>query len=340
MSNQQPHEHEIVAVPRFGRVHDYVGAWAIEPASASALLSLARGMDLAAHVAAAQSEPTQMKSAMSVQPDGRGKSLAVVPIVGVMMKHQSSLGGGTSTVQIRRDLRAAASSDEVSAILLHVDSPGGTVAGTADLGDEVRAAARRKPVYAFVSDLCASAAYWVASQADAVYANHATALIGSIGTVMTMYDMSRAAEQQGVETLVFATGPLKGAGAEGAAISEEQRAYFQALVDDAQRSFDAAVRKGRSLTDLQLKAVRTGGVFGAAEAEERKLIDGVRSLEATVEALVRAAHSRGRRAEDDVEVGDPIPVEEQQPRAEVEAEAPSQQSEPYALRVRLLRAAS
>lgn len=325
----------MITVPHFGRVHDYIGAWAIEPTAANALMTLARSTDLFAHVAETKASPPELKSALSVQPDGRGKSLAVIPIAGVMMKHQSSLGGGTSTVQIRRDIRTAANSDEVSAILLSIDSPGGTVAGTADLGEEVRAAAKKKPVYAFVSDLCASAAFWVASQADAIFANNATALIGSIGTVMTMYDFSKMAEQKGVETLVFATGPLKGAGAEGAPVTEEQRSYFQALVDDAQRSFDAAVKRGRSLTDLQLKAVRTGGVFGAAEAQERKLIDGVQSLEATVESLVRAAYSRtrgGRGAESELPAGD-----EQSPAAQPSA---SVSPEPYALKVRVLRAAS
>jgi signal peptide peptidase SppA len=319
---------ETITVPHFGRIHDYIGAWAIEPTAANALLALARSTNLFAHVLEAKAAPTEVRSALALQPDGRGKSLAVVPLVGVLMKHQSSMGGGTSTVQARRDIRMAANNDDVSAILLSIDSPGGTVAGTADLGEEVRAAAKKKPVYAFVSDLCASAAYWVASQADAIYANNATALVGSIGTVMSLYDESKAAEQQGVETLVFATGPLKGAGTPGAAVTEEQRSYFQALVEDAQKSFDAAVKKGRSLTDLQLKNVRTGGVFGAEDAVDRKLIDGVQSLEATVDALVRATYARGRRAE--VEVT--LEAEEAQPVGV--------SPDPYLLKVRALRAAS
>jgi signal peptide peptidase SppA len=323
---QQP---EIIAVPHFGRVHDYVGAWAIEPVSANALLAMVRSTDLVAHVADSKERALEMRSAMTVQPDGRGKAFAMVGISGVMMKHASSFGG-SGTVQIRRDIRNAAGNDDISAILLNIDSPGGTVAGTADLADEVRAATKKKPVYAFVSDLCASAAYWVASQCDAIFANNATALIGSIGTVMTMYDMSKAAADAGIETLVFATGPLKGAGTQGAVVTEEQRAYFQTLIEDSQKSFDAAVRKGRSLTDLQLKSVRSGGVFGAEDAQERKLIDGIQSLEATVDALVKAAHARGRRAEGEVAI-----------RAKEEQEQPAATSaEPYLLKVRILRAAS
>lgn len=287
-----------ITAPRFARVQDYAGAWAIEPGAGNALVALVRRTDLFAHVErhrAAAGDAPAPRAALELQPDGRGKSVATVRVEGTLMKRASSLGG-SGTVQMRRDIRQAANDAEVSAILLAVDSPGGTVAGTDELAREVRAAAKKKPVYAFVSDLAASAAYWVASQADAVFANSETALVGSIGTIMTVYDVSRAAEAQGVEAVVFATGPLKGAGTEGTAVTEEQRAYFQSIVDAAQGSFDAAVQKGRGLTDAQLKAVRTGGVFPAAEAEAKKLIDGVKTYDQVLALLVKEAYARDRAA--------------------------------------------
>jgi signal peptide peptidase SppA len=293
-----------ITAPRFARVSDYFGPWAIEPLAGRSLWELARGKDLFAHVALERVRaeagdddgPTpEPKSAVELQPDGRGKSVATVRVEGTLMKRASSLGG-SGTVQMRRDLRQAANDADVSAILLAVDSPGGTVAGTDELAQEVKAAAKKKPVMAFVSDLCASAAYWVASQADAIFVNSDTALVGSIGTLMTVYDVSKAAEQQGVEAVVFATGPLKGAGTQGSKITDEQRAYFQSIVDSAQGSFDAAVKRGRSLTDAQLKAVRTGGVFSAAEAEDKKLIDGVKTYDQVIGLLVKEAYSRTRSA--------------------------------------------
>jgi signal peptide peptidase SppA len=221
------------------------------------------------------------------EPTDSGKSIARVVVRGTMMKGQSSFGG-TSTVALRRDIRQAAADPNVSGILLDIDSPGGTVAGTADLAAEVRAARRRKPVWAHIDDLGASAAYWVASQADQLFANDRTALVGSIGTVLTVYDQSAAAEAQGVKPLVFATGPLKGAGAPGSPVTEEQRNYFQSIVDDSQVSFDAAVKNGRNFTADQLAAVKTGGVFPAAKALDLGLIDGIRSIDRTLEALARA----------------------------------------------------
>jgi len=265
-------------------MHEYFGAWAHEPERLLAQWQMVRSIDFARHMAAPQpARPTNVETV----PGKSGQSVAVIKIAGTLMKQQSSMGG-TSTTQLRRDIRTAANDPSVSGLLLAIDSPGGTVAGTADLADEVSKARRRKPVWAHIDDLGASAAYWVASQADAIFANTHTALIGSIGTVMTFYDESKAAANGGVEVLVFATGPLKGAGTPGSAITEEQRAYFQKMIESSQVHFDAAVKSGRGMTQTQLNAVRTGGVFLASEALSLKLIDGIRPYEKTLAELSAA----------------------------------------------------
>lgn len=215
-----------------------------------------------------------------------GKSVAVIDVKNVLMKPATWFG--TSTVQLRSSIAQAASDPNVSGILLAIDSPGGTVAGTAELANDVRLAARSKPVWAQIQDLGASAAYWVASQADQVFANHETALVGSIGTLMTAYDMSEAAKRAGVEALVFATGPLKGTGIPGTPIDEGQRAYLQGVVNALQQSFDTAVRKGRGLSAGQLETVRTGAVFPASQALGLKLIDGIQTASKTLLQLASA----------------------------------------------------
>lgn len=278
---------DTLRVHRFARLDEFFGAWAMEPERFLAQYRLVLGSDLIAHARQQAAAPQPRSPNVELVPGKGGKSVAVVRVLGTLMKQSSSFGG-TSTIQLRRDVRTAAADPNVSAILLAIDSPGGTVAGTADLANEVRQARKSKPVWAHIDDLGASAAYWVASQADAVYANTPTALVGSIGTIQTVYDLSAAAEREGVKTLVFATGPLKGAGVPGSEVTEEQRAYFQDLVDDAQAQFDAAVRAGRGMTAAQLAAVRTGGVFPAGKAVGLKLIDGVRGLDRTIDALASA----------------------------------------------------
>lgn len=291
-------------VPAFSRVTDYAGVWAIEPTAAAALWSRAQATDMPKHVAETQPPKIKAEQVQTVKASN-GALVAVVMLTGTLMKAVSSMDAGTSTVKARREIRAAVADSEVSAVVLAIDSPGGTVAGTADLAQEVINAKKKKPVVAFVSDLGASAAYWVASQADAVYANNATALIGSIGTLAVVYDLSGKAEMDGIKTLVFGTGPLKGAGAPGAPVSDEQQAYFRAMVEDSQKSFDRAVRLGRDMTDARLEKVKTGGVFGATEAQDLGLIDGIKTFEQAVEEA--AAMSRRMRREAnrtaDVQIG-------------------------------------
>lgn len=273
-----------IPVPHFARLNEYFGLWAIESTAATNIATLASTTGLPAHVAANVAKPKPVESTLEMIPVKGGKSIAYVKVAGTLMKQQPSMGG-TSTIQLRRDIRNAANDPNVQAILLGMDSPGGTVAGTADLANEVKTAKRKKPVWAHVDDLCASACYWVASQASAIYANAPTALIGSIGTIVTVYDQSQAAEQQGIRTLVFSTGPLKGLGVPGAPVTEEQQSHMQSLVNELQTHFDAAVMKGRGMNATQLNSVRTGGVFPATDAVSLRLIDGIRSIDATVDAL-------------------------------------------------------
>lgn len=270
-------------LPFLARPADYFGLWSYEPISFSAEWEVYQKTDLAAHMRSAQARPQPPARRVGVA----GKpQVAVVPIQGTMMKGQSSFGG-TSTVMLREEIRQLALDPQVSAILLQIESGGGTVAGTSELAAEVRAARKRKPVHAFVEDLTASAAYWVASQAGAIYANNPLAQVGSIGTIFTVMDSSAAAEKAGVKVHTFTTGPLKGAGMPGTPLTEEQAAHIQDLVDNSQLAFDAAVKQGRSLSDARLAKVRTGGVFPASKALELGLIDGIQSLDATVASLAK-----------------------------------------------------
>lgn len=275
-----------ISFPPFARWDEYLGHWCVEPVFFARMWRAVELMNLPLHMAAGP--PPKAPTLTEMVPARGGKNIAVIKAAGTLMKGQSSLGGATSTIQLRRELRAAVADPTVSGIMLAIDSPGGTVAGTDAVATDVRRARRAKPVHAFIDDLGASAAYWIASQAGAVYAGSPTALVGSIGTVLTVHDASAAAEREGVKTLVFATGPIKGAGTPGTAVSEEQAAYFQSIVNGIQQHFDSAVRSGRQMTASQLAAVRTGGVWPASEAVGLKLVDGIKSLDQAVEALAAA----------------------------------------------------
>ena len=308
---------DLLTMPSFPRAADYGGVWAIEPNAAAALVERARRADLFAHVAASDSPKLQAK-AEAIATGGQGGTIAGVMLTGVLMKSVGSMTDGTSTVEARRAIRQAAADPDVSAILLMIDSPGGSVSGTADLAADVKAASARKPVFAFIDDLGASAAYWIASQAEKVYANTGTAAIGSIGTLSILYDLSAQAEKEGIKVFRFGTGPLKGMGQPGVAVTDEMAAYMQSLVEDSQVMFDAAVKKGRGLTDKKLAEVKTGGVFLAGDALALGLIDGIKSFDAVVSELAGEARKRGKSSST-TRAENPVPTRSATMQTEINA---------------------
>ena len=141
----------------------------------------------------------------------------------------------------------------------------------------------------------ASAAYWIGSQADRIYANDATAMIGSIGTFVGLYDYSGRAEKEGIKAVVIKAGKFKGSGFEGTAITEEQQAHWQSLVDKTQAEFSAAVASGRRLGLARVNELADGRVHLAADAKTLGLIDGIQSYEQTLFDLRTAVRNPGSR---------------------------------------------
>lgn len=290
---------DLLLVPAFARLDDYLGMWSMVPEHFMSIWDMATRMNMRQHV---EEGAEGLRSAIEKLPTASGKNLAVVRLSGLLMKSQSSLGG-TSTIQARRDIRQAAADPEVSGILMLIDSPGGTVAGTHDLATDVKAAAKSKPVWAHIDDTGASAAYWIASQADKITVNSPTALVGSIGTFQVVNDISAAAEKAGVRTLLFSTGPMKGMGTPGTKITDEQAAHYQHLVDSAQQSFDAAVQKGRKFSAKEMATIRSGAVYTANQAMDMGLVDAVQPLGKTLSEMtdmMRKNHGRDMRSEIDL----------------------------------------
>lgn len=271
-------------------VIEHFGLWCINENVLRAAADHFQGHDVLRHVAQHQGTPLN-QTGESVQTTQR---IAVVSIHGVLMKRVSSMADGTSSVRARRQIREAVSDPDVAAIILHVDSPGGTAAGTSDLAAEIRDAGRSKPVWAFIEDLSASAAYWVASAAQRVIANDVSALVGSIGTYQVIHDSSEMANQLGVKVHVIRAGDLKGVGTPGTEVTESHLAEFQRLVNAVNESFLSGVSQGRRLTMERVQELADGRLFTANEALNHKLIDVVQSWDRTINEL--SSQSQQRRS--------------------------------------------
>lgn len=271
--------------------HHYVGTWALWEPHVPVLLEIAQRLKLESHLADFRARLAAQEGA--VTPQVRSDGIVEIRLAGTLMKHISSLEEGTSTVLARRQIRAAAAAEQVRGILLVVDSPGGTVAGTAELAAEIRAARQRKPVHAHIEDIGASAAYLIASQADRLTASE-SAIVGGIGVYTVVHDLSRMAEQSGIQVHVVRFGEFKGAGTPGTPITEEQLAEWQRVVDQFGEDFIATVALGRGMTVDDVRALADGRVWKGADAKKHRFVDAIESYDQTIAQLRASVRTKAR----------------------------------------------
>lgn len=208
--------------------------------------------------------------------------IATVRIDGVLTRRPEfwqAVFDGLSTELIANTIDRLAADESIDAIILRIESPGGEAAGMSEVAKTIRSAAEKKTIVSVADEMIASGAYFMASQTSKIYAASDTAKVGSIGTMMVLYDTSQLFASAGVRPVVLKTGDYKATGAAGTEVTDEQKAYLQGLVNETQALFEDAVKTGRGLSGQQLAAAADGRVFHPAEALRLNLIDGVRTYE-------------------------------------------------------------
>lgn len=222
-----------------------------------------------------------MNGGYAVAPGG----VAVVGIFGPIFKGYAPYYADQS--DLRAQVRQAANDPNVNGIMFLIDSPGGSVAGTADLADEIAAAGKQKPTMAYIEDCGCSAAYWIAASCKEIYANE-SAIVGSIGVVTALMDMSKMAADMGIKVIPIVTGKFKAVGMPGTEVKPEDVAYVQALIDSFFDDFVNGVAKGRGIRGETVRKMEAK-VFKGEQAVEQKLIDGVMSSDKAFGILAKAA---------------------------------------------------
>lgn len=219
--------------------------------------------------------------------------IAVIPVQGVLSQKGSLFS--TSIEGIEREIRAAAADPEVRAIVLDVDSPGGSVFGVQSAADAVHEAASIKRVIAVANPMMCSAAYWLSSAASEIVAAP-SAYVGSIGVFGTHVSVGAMYEKFGVKVTLVSAGKYKTEGNPYEELSEEARGQMQKDVDALYDQFVRAVARGRNVS---LTAVREGYGEGRAllpdDAKAAGLIDRTETM-AQVMGRLQAWRPRAMRA--------------------------------------------
>ena len=215
------------------------------------------------------------------EPYDAENGVRVLPLEGPITRGLGLLGqyfGMADTDRFTAGVKAATADPRVSKILLHIQSPGGDAVGCYEAARAVQNAAKNKPVYAFCDDVMASAAYFIGSAANFIYATPSS-LVGSIGTYTVLTDDTEYWKRMGVEFMVVRSGKFKGAGIDG--FTPEQVAQLQAMVDSYGEQFRLFVDTARN-GDVKRDKME-GQVWLGADAARNGIADG--NVESLAEML-------------------------------------------------------
>lgn len=223
-------------------------------------------------------------------------SIAIIPLHGTIsqrMNMLSAMSGGTSTEQFAAAFREQLNNPRVKAIVLDIDSPGGSSFGVSELANLIMNARGQKPILASINSTGASAAYWIASAADRIFVTPG-GIAGSIGVYAVHQEISQLEANEGVRTTLISAGKNKTRGNPFEPLSDDDQAYIQSLVNDTYDRFvrDVARGRGASLTSVR-NGYGQGDVVTASKALELGMVDGIQTLEETIQT---AATARPRRA--------------------------------------------
>ncbi|MCL4848737.1 MAG: S49 family peptidase [Acidobacteria bacterium] len=265
--------------------------WAMLPAAYEVMV------DVLARRAAGARLTAEEIAARTADGPGRGElqvrdGVAILPVYGVLAPRLNlveEISGGTSTGALTGQLRQALAEPSIHAIVLDVDSPGGSVFGIDELATEIHGARGQKPIVAVARHQAASAAYWLASQADEVVVSP-SGMVGSIGVFVEHWDESAMDAELGLKVTLVSAGKYKTEANPYEPLNDEARAALQATVDGYYALFTRAVARGRG---VPVDAVRSGFGEGrmvmAQAALKAQMVDRVETLDATIRRMARPA---------------------------------------------------
>lgn len=230
----------------------------------------------------------------------REGTVAIVPLRGIIspraaMVQNSSTGGGATAEGFAQAVEQLAGDDDVKAIIVDADTPGGNVLGVDEASAVVAAVRGVKPIVVQVTGNLASAGYWIGASADEIVMSPSSS-VGAIGVRTAYDDISARLEKEGVTREILSAGKFKGEGILGP-LSDETRTYMQGRLDEYYGMFVDRVAQGRGVTaDAVRNGFGQGRMLGAAAAVREGMADRVATMKETLARFgVGAPKSQGRK---------------------------------------------
>ncbi len=214
--------------------------------------------------------------------DARVLSLVVGEGVGVLQVE----GAIDDSRDLLYELKRFKEAPWIKAIVVRIDSPGGAVAPTQEIFEEILKTKKKKPLIASMGGVATSGGYYIASACDKIVSNPGT-LTGSIGVIMQLSNLEELMKKVGVKGYNVKSGVNKDIGSPFQPLSAEGREILQSLVDNVHSQFVTAVAKGRGMDEVQVRKLADGRVYSGAQAKELGLVDEFGTLEDAIDLAAR-----------------------------------------------------
>lgn len=224
-----------------------------------------------------------------------GGKVGVIQINGALTETGSSsmlTSVGSDAEKIMEDIRKAAERDDIKALVLRINSPGGTSVAAQEVGVELdRFRKTGKPVITSMGDVCASGGYWIACSTDRIVANPST-LTGSIGVIMEFSNLEGLYGKIGIREEVIKSGAYKDIGSSTRQLTGEERVMLQDLVNDSYNQFLDQVTRGRKgkMTRQEIVEIADGRIISGRQGKELGLVDDLGNYYEALAIARRMAH--------------------------------------------------
>jgi protease-4 len=207
----------------------------------------------------------------------------------VELRGEIAVESEASAENLIAGLKSAFEDAGAQAVVLRINSGGGSPVQAGIVHDEILRlkAKHQKKVYAVVEEACASGAYYIAVAADQIYADKAS-IVGSIGVLMDSFGAAGAMEKLGIERRLLTAGQNKGIGDPFSPLSDQHRAYLQAMLDQIHQQFIGVVKKGRGSRLKETPETFSGLFWNGEQALALGLVDGLGSLDYVAREVVKA----------------------------------------------------
>lgn len=229
---------------------------------------------------------------------GKGENkIAVINVDGIIVETIQSSGISSlsdnyaSAREIKKILEEIKDDKSVKALILRVNSPGGSAAASEEILNEVKRykSQTNLPIVAYFSDVAASGGYYVSMSSDKIVANPAT-ITGSIGVILSYLSFKELADKYGIKQIVYKSGDLKNLADSFSTPTAQEAEVLQSIVNDTYDNFVKAVAEGRKLDEAYVRKIADGRIYSANQALEVKLVDELGNFEDSINLAKKMAN--------------------------------------------------